>query len=393
MYTTSTTNNIEDIPLCRLASNHVIGRNNYINNPTTNPTNTTNNRHSSYAYLPVLYTYENSINNSNNEFLNINNNNLNIMNNNNNNNSNPNMTLAMPTPNSNTNPPKARNKLCICIEQGCKKKATYRFKKGPNNTDPSYCIKHKKEDMVVNNKQTCEHENCIKYASFNYLGNLAMFCKLHMLEGMEDVSHKRCLFEGCKVRPSFNDPGIAGGKYCVIHKTEGMEDRRHKSQICKHEGCKIRASFNIPGEDKPSFCNLHKVGGHNLNSNSHVKKLCEFKDCKKQPCYNFEEDLNDGGRFCNNHKLEGMKNVRNIFCEFEDCKTQASYNFSGLTLRRFCKAHRQNDMIDIKSNHCICQYNDCKKRALNKLPGDSKYIYCNFHKTNGMVETRSDLCK
>ncbi|KAK9828016.1 hypothetical protein WJX81_000418 [Elliptochloris bilobata] len=53
-------------------------------------------------------------------------------------------------------------------------------------------------------------------------GQRPLTCKEHMLDGMEDVVHKRCEAPGCKTVPMY---GFSGGlpRFCLAHKLEGME--------------------------------------------------------------------------------------------------------------------------------------------------------------------------
>ena len=57
--------------------------------------------------------------------------------------------------------------------------------------------------------------------------------------------------------PTFNLPSEITASYCIKHKTEDMIDIKHKR--CIQEGCIIRPSFNLPTETKVLYCNEHKL--------------------------------------------------------------------------------------------------------------------------------------
>ena len=59
--------------------------------------------------------------------------------------------------------------------------------------------------------------------------------------------------EQCGTRPSFNTPGLKGGRFCKDHKLTGMVDVKNKR--CEHTGCgSITPSFNTPGLKQGKFC-------------------------------------------------------------------------------------------------------------------------------------------
>ena len=69
-----------------------------------------------------------------------------------------------------------------------------------------------------------------------------IYCATHKKEGMVNVINKRCLSEGCKIRPSFNTEGQLRGIYCATHKKEGMIDVKNKR--CLSEGCNKQPNCN-----------------------------------------------------------------------------------------------------------------------------------------------------
>ncbi len=90
-----------------------------------------------------------------------------------------------------------------------------------------------------------------------------------------DVSNKPCEVEGCKVQPSFNQPGIRPAIRCDAHRLEGMVDVVNKT--CEAEGCKVQPSFNQPGIRPAIRCDAHRLEGM-VNV---VNKTCEACDTSR----------------------------------------------------------------------------------------------------------------
>ena len=75
-----------------------------------------------------------------------------------------------------------------------------------------------------------------------------MYCVEHKLDGMVNVSDRRCIYEGCKIQPGFNKEGETKGLYCNVHKLDGMVNVSEKRK-CIIEGCtKRNPIYNIEGE-------------------------------------------------------------------------------------------------------------------------------------------------
>ena len=74
-----------------------------------------------------------------------------------------------------------------------------------------------------------------------------LYCAAHKLDGMVDVTHKTCTFEGCRTRANFNVEGNKKRLYCAAHKLDGMVDVTHKT--CKSEWC-----FTHIGKKYNGYC-------------------------------------------------------------------------------------------------------------------------------------------
>ena len=104
-------------------------------------------------------------------------------------------------------------------------------------------------------------------------------------------------------------------------------------------------------------------------------KRCEFADCDILPSYNFRGEKK--GRFCTNHKMDGMVDMYNKPCEFADCEIRPHYNFRGEKKGIFCTNHKMDGMVDVKSKTCLSEWCDIIK---NRNPYYQGYcMHCFKH--------------
>ena len=101
----------------------------------------------------------------------------------------------------------------------------------------------------------------------------AIYCSTHKKDGMIDVKSKKCIQEGCIVKPCFNWDTEKDPIYCSTHKKDGMIDVTHKR--CIQEGCIVRPVFNLETEKKAIYCYTHKKDGM-INV---VDKTCKSNWC------------------------------------------------------------------------------------------------------------------
>ena len=94
-----------------------------------------------------------------------------------------------------------------------------------------------------------------------------------------------------------------------MHIFQGFLVNLKRNKKCIYEGCKIRASFNVEGEKTPKFCSKHKL--ENMYDLKHY--LCLFKDCKTRASCNYEGKKVPS--FCSEHRLQGMINVVSTRCK------------------------------------------------------------------------------
>jgi hypothetical protein len=153
---------------------------------------------------------------------------------------------------------------------------------------------------------------------------------------------------------------------------------------CVQDECKRQSAFNYKYELKAIYCNEHK-----LNGMVNVKdKRCMNDNCNWRPIYNIEGESR--GIYCKEHKLNGMVDVISKQCMQNECKRRATFNIEGESRAIYCNEHKLNGMVDVRSKRCI--YNYCKRQPTFNFEGELRAIYCNDHKLNGMVNVKSKRC-
>jgi hypothetical protein len=218
----------------------------------------------------------------------------------------------------------------------------------------------------------CITVDCKKEAKFNYSNELEkMFCEDHAEKNMANFTHRQCRhmelivdengnieYTQCKGRASQSNDGEKTVRFCAKHKMDGMTntDRRENNRLCKYVDesgiqCESIASFGNIDDKIKHFCAKHKefdmLDFHN--------KDCIEDGCGTRPCYNYPDKK--GGIYCTQHKLEGMINVVDGKCNGvhengEVCLKIPTYNFDGLK-PKFCYDHKLNGMKNVKHTHCL----------------------------------------
>ncbi len=158
----------------------------------------------------------------------------------------------------------------------------------------------------------------------------------------------------------------------------------NKGKLCNFEGCKTQPIYNFEGKSGGKFCKEHKLDG--MIDVKH--KTCNFEGCKTRPNFNFAGETK--GKFCNKHKLDRMIDVKNKTCNFKGCKTQPIYNFEGENKGKFCNEHKLDGMIDVINK--TCNFEGCKTRPNYNFEGETKGKFCNEHKLDGMIDVKHKTC-
>jgi hypothetical protein len=182
---------------------------------------------------------------------------------------------------------------------------------------------------------------------------------------MIDVSHKKCTFGGCNLRPNFGKVGSSSER-CSKHKEKDMIELGHKK--CEAENCDaINLLYDING-GKGSFCIKHKT-----DEMIDVKsKRCEAEGCEiKSPSFNIKGEK---GKYCYKHKTNEMINVSSNSCMQDGCESRVYYGKPGHP-RSHCALHRLKGMIIKPNSKCL----DCKEPAF--WGSNRMAIHCEMHKT------------
>jgi hypothetical protein len=184
---------------------------------------------------------------------------------------------------------------------------------------------------------------------------------------MINVKYKKCIYEDCKKRATFNFENEKKGKFCNLHKLNKMINV--VSKICQYEDCKKLSMYNFENEKTPKFCSIHKLENM-INVKSHK---CNHEDCKIQPSFNFENEKTP--KYCFLHKLENMVNIicNKYTCHHENCEKSPIYNFENEKTPKFCSIHKSICMIDVK--HKTCKTSLCNTRVMDKYEGYCLYCY------------------
>ena len=305
-----------------------------------------------------------------------------------------------------------------CAEDECTKRPNFNYK---DQTQPLYCVKHKKNDMVNIISKLCEYNNCTTQSVYNYEGSKkGMFCNEHKKEGMIDIKKRKCAEKNCDKQPSFNYKGYKIGINCNEHKKEGMIALHAKK--CMDNDCISRPTFNYKGDSIPIYCKSHKkddmidithkscnfsnctlrpnfnYGGniqgiyckeHKMDNMIDVtNKKCIHKGCISRPSFNHKEQI--GAIYCKEHKEDGMICVATKKCEYVNCYLTPSFNYEGNIKGIFCKEHKKDNMIDIKNKKCFEK--GCNTQPHFNYIGKLSGLYCNEHKKEKMVEVINKKC-
>lgn len=154
--------------------------------------------------------------------------------------------------------------------------------------------------------------------------------------------------------------------------------------MCSIENCTKIPLFNYENESKAKYCFNHKLENMmNVKTNK-----CIQDKCKKKAVYNISNFKK--GLYCATHKKENMVNVKSKKCIEQDCNITASYNIKGNKTGLYCKIHKKDNMFHVR--HQLCEGIDCNIRALFNVEGSKTGKYCNIHKKDNMINIFSKLC-
>lgn len=151
--------------------------------------------------------------------------------------------------------------------------------------------------------------------------NLANIVLIIKKDGMINVKAYYCQHEDCDIQATFNDDGEKLGKYCIDHIEDGMVDVTHTK--CIADGCKTTATFGYKSVNWIFCCAKHTDGDTEVVNLIHAKCpriMPNGSICDKYAHYNTPDST--VGKYCTSHKEDGMEIIGNKMCK-NDCGSQA----------------------------------------------------------------------
>jgi len=115
--------------------------------------------------------------------------------------------------------------------------------------------------------------------------------------------------------------------------------------------------------------------------------MCIHTGCKIRSIYNKEGER---PMYCGIHRQEGMIDVKSNRCIHEGCRKQPTFNKEGETKGLYCGTHRKEGMINMKNDRCI--HKDCRKHPAFNKEGETKGLYCGTHRKEGMIDVKNNRC-
>ena len=110
-------------------------------------------------------------------------------------------------------------------------------------------------------------------------------------------------------------------------------------------------------------------------------RYCKFEECRKTP--NFNKIGETQGLYCKMHKKEEMVNVKSKTCVNDGCRKQPIYNKIGETQPLYCAQHKEIEMVNVKQTK-KCQVKNCKNDPQYNFEG-KRAILCVDHKQENMI--------
>ncbi len=245
------------------------------------------------------------------------------------------------------------------------------FRRGKRLYKTCHICRGKKAEVRGGLKNICE--TCGINAIFNYPEfSFGARCSQHKELTMQDIKHKRCLFEGCEKIPWYGAEGVKTGTFCAEHK---LPDSVYvgKRILCISEGCDKRAVCSETPDSVCRFCIQHSpVGAINK-----AVKLCAEKGCEERGYYCSEEKPNE--LYCKIHsEAETMsRKHKEPVCSETGCTDVAKYNFADQTKALFCKQHASDIMRPV--NRLRCLHEGCTLFPGYNYRGETKGLYCETH--------------
>lgn len=160
-----------------------------------------------------------------------------------------------------------------CNYKDCKTRPNYNFEGKKHSL---YCVKHKKDEMILVSNKSCKQEGCNTRPMFNFENEVqGIYCNEHKEGGMINVKSRTCKEEKCSKQPIFNYEGQTIGIYCSEHALYGMIDVKHKK--CKSEWCDtVFSNKKYEGYCAYCFFNLYPDSPLVRNYKTKEKSVVDF---------------------------------------------------------------------------------------------------------------------
>lgn len=221
-------------------------------------------------------------------------------------------------------------------------------------------------DPVYIKSETNPNPPKVPFARYNFKTKDAkpLVCTTHKVEGMLNVSIKRCEGDGCILKASFNEPGNIVARFCESCAHKFLDKYMHvwikcpcgkRLTLC--DDCKY-CPHNLLVDDCLACCKgSHKcktcIENYRIHTESDAFGKIDPPEIKRAT-FNIK-----GGKpiVCSEHKLKGMINTVAKKCETEDCDTIPVYNEPGKAVGRFCKKCAEkflDEYEDVLTPKCKC---------------------------------------
>lgn len=112
---------------------------------------------------------------------------------------------------------------------------------------------------------------------------------------------------------------------------------------------------------------------------------CQFPECKTRACYG--DPITKAKMFCKTHKLENHVDLKSKKCEFTDCITRAYYGFPGYTPKK-CAKHKELGMVPNSTKYKVDEMKTCEYCASSVYYTDKFCKICKVYIATGVTVQR-----
>ena len=95
-------------------------------------------------------------------------------------------------------------------------------------------------------------------------------------------------------------------------------------------------------------------------------------------------------KYCTQHALDGMVNVRNKRCTTQGCGKEPSFGVAGTKTVECCTQHVPDGIINGRNIKCTTE--GCDKEPSFGVAGTKMAKYCTQHAQDGMVDVMREIC-